>query len=170
MLATEARLDWHCCRPMPLAVCRLHRRPSRRVTVESSEKAVRSAILILEDVADYRSLLQSGFKHTQPEAVRCFPCANRASRKRADADERFFVCGITFELSRHQRCDARARSAKMYNVPPTGPARPTVGAGLTRTLGRTINRQSPLALLNSESASMTVDPYLRRRRQSRTGI
>ena len=40
--------------------------------------------------------------------------------------------GLTFELSRHQRCDARARVAKMYRVPPTGPAWPAVGAQLER--------------------------------------
>ena len=41
-------------------------------------------------------------------------------------------CGLTFELSRHQRWDARARLAKMYRVPPTGPAWPAVGARLER--------------------------------------
>ena len=40
--------------------------------------------------------------------------------------------GLTFELSRHQRCDARARVAKMYSVPPAGPAWHAVGARLER--------------------------------------
>ena len=40
--------------------------------------------------------------------------------------------GLTFELSRHQRCDARARVAKMYRVPPTGPAWHAVGSQLER--------------------------------------
>ena len=40
--------------------------------------------------------------------------------------------GLTFELSRHQRCDARARVAKMYRVPPAGPAWHAVGARLER--------------------------------------
>ena len=40
--------------------------------------------------------------------------------------------GLTFELSWHQRWDARARLAKMYSVPPTGPAWPAVGAQLER--------------------------------------
>jgi hypothetical protein len=39
---------------------------------------------------------------------------------------------LTFELSWHQRWDARARLAKMYRVPPTGPAWPAVGAQLER--------------------------------------
>ena len=38
------------------------------------------------------------------------------------------VWGLTFELSRHQRWDARARVAKMYRVPPAGPAGHAVGA------------------------------------------
>ena len=41
-------------------------------------------------------------------------------------------CGLTFELSWHRRCDARARVAKMYRVPPAGPAWPAVGARLER--------------------------------------
>ena len=40
--------------------------------------------------------------------------------------------GLTFELSRHQRCDARAWMAKLYRVPPAGPARRAVGARLER--------------------------------------
>ena len=40
--------------------------------------------------------------------------------------------GLTFELSRHRWWDARARMAKMYRVPPAGPARPAVGARLER--------------------------------------
>ena len=40
--------------------------------------------------------------------------------------------GLTFELRRHQRCDARARMAKMYRVPPAGPAWHAVGARLER--------------------------------------
>ena len=40
--------------------------------------------------------------------------------------------GLTFELSRHQRCDARARAAKMYRVPLAGPAWHAVGARLER--------------------------------------
>ena len=43
----------------------------------------------------------------------------------------FWRC-LTFELSRHQRCDARARMAKMYRVPPAGPAWHAVGARLER--------------------------------------
>lgn len=39
---------------------------------------------------------------------------------------------LTFELSWHRRWDARARLAKMYTVPPTGPAWPAVGAQLER--------------------------------------
>ena len=42
------------------------------------------------------------------------------------------LCGLTFELRRHQRCDARARMAKMYRVPPAGPAWHAVGARLER--------------------------------------
>ena len=42
------------------------------------------------------------------------------------------LCGLTFELSWHRRWDARARLAKMYSVPPTGPAWPAVGAQLER--------------------------------------
>ena len=42
------------------------------------------------------------------------------------------VWGLTFELRRHQRCDARARMAKMYRVPPAGPAWRAVGARLER--------------------------------------
>ena len=42
------------------------------------------------------------------------------------------LCGLTFELSRHQRWDARARLAKMYRVPSSGPAWPAVGARLER--------------------------------------
>ena len=33
-----------------------------------------------------------------------------------------FLWSLTFELSRHQRCGARARLAKMSCVPPAGPA------------------------------------------------
>ena len=43
-----------------------------------------------------------------------------------------FLRCLTFELSRHQRCDARARVAKMYRVPPAGPAWHAVGARLER--------------------------------------
>ena len=43
----------------------------------------------------------------------------------------FWRC-LTFELSRRQRCDARARVAKMYRVPPAGPAWHAVGARLER--------------------------------------
>ena len=39
---------------------------------------------------------------------------------------------LTFELSGRQRQDARARLAKMYSVPPTGPWWPAVGAPLER--------------------------------------
>ncbi len=39
---------------------------------------------------------------------------------------------LTFELSGRQRQDARARLAKMYRVPPTGPWWPAVGAPLER--------------------------------------
>ena len=44
----------------------------------------------------------------------------------------WFLCRLTFELSWHRRWDARARLAKMYTVPPTGPAWPAVGAQLER--------------------------------------
>ena len=44
--------------------------------------------------------------------------------------------GPTFELRRHQRCDARARMAKMYRVPPAGPAWHAVGARLERGVRR----------------------------------
>ena len=40
--------------------------------------------------------------------------------------------GPTFELRRDQRQDARARLAKMYRVPPTGPWWPAVGPRLER--------------------------------------
>ena len=52
-------------------------------------------------------------------------------REREQTGGRFWRC-LTFELSRHQRCDARARMAKMYRVPPAGPARHAVGARLER--------------------------------------
>ena len=39
-------------------------------------------------------------------------------------------CGLTFELSWSQRHDAQARVAKMYRVPPTGPAWHAVGSQL----------------------------------------
>jgi hypothetical protein len=42
------------------------------------------------------------------------------------------LCCLTFELSGRQRQDARARLAKMYRVPPTGPWWPAVGAPLER--------------------------------------
>ena len=51
--------------------------------------------------------------------------------KRADRRKRV-LCGLTFELRRHGRCDARARMAKMYCVPPAGPAWHAVGARLER--------------------------------------
>ena len=51
--------------------------------------------------------------------------------RREDADE-WLLCGLTFELSWHRRWDTRARLAKMYTVPPTGPAWPAVGAQLER--------------------------------------
>ena len=40
--------------------------------------------------------------------------------------------GLTFELRGRQRWDARARLAKMYRVPLTGPAWPAVGAPFER--------------------------------------
>ena len=40
--------------------------------------------------------------------------------------------GLTFELSRHQRCGARARTARMYSVLLAGPAWHAVGARLER--------------------------------------
>ena len=52
-------------------------------------------------------------------------------REREQTDGRFWQC-LTFESSRHQRCDARARMAKMYSVPPAGPAWHAVGARLER--------------------------------------
>ena len=42
-----------------------------------------------------------------------------------------FRC-LTFELSRHKRCDARARTAKMYRVTLAGPAWHAGGARLER--------------------------------------
>ena len=41
-------------------------------------------------------------------------------------------CGLTFELSRHRRWDARPGLAKMYRVPPDRAWRPAVGARLER--------------------------------------
>ena len=55
---------------------------------------------------------------------------SRASR--IEELSRWFSRGLTFELSRHQRCDARARMAKMYRVPPAGPTWHAVGARLER--------------------------------------
>ena len=43
-----------------------------------------------------------------------------------------FLRGLTFELSGRQRQDASARTAKMYRVPPAGPAWHGVGARLER--------------------------------------
>ena len=51
--------------------------------------------------------------------------------------------GPTFELRRHQRCDARARMAKMYRVPPAGPARHAVGARLERGVRRRALSEAP---------------------------
>jgi len=45
-------------------------------------------------------------------------------------------CCLTFELSRHQRCDARARMAKMYREPPAGPA----GGGWGHAVGARLER------------------------------
>jgi hypothetical protein len=43
------------------------------------------------------------------------------------------VC-LTFELRGRQRWDARARTAKMYRVPPTGPWWPAAGAPFERVV------------------------------------
>ena len=43
-----------------------------------------------------------------------------------------FVCGLTCELSRHRRWDARPRRQKMYTVPVAGAWWPAVGARLER--------------------------------------
>ena len=53
------------------------------------------------------------------------------------------MCCLTFELSRHQRCDARARVAKMYRVPPAGPAWHAVGARLERGVRRRALNEAP---------------------------
>jgi hypothetical protein len=50
--------------------------------------------------------------------------------------------GLTFELSGRQRQDARARLAKMYCVPPTGPWWPAVGAPLERGVRHQFARQA----------------------------
>ena len=42
------------------------------------------------------------------------------------------LCRLTFEVRRGRRRDARARLAKMYSVPPTGPWWPAVGPRLDR--------------------------------------
>jgi hypothetical protein len=44
--------------------------------------------------------------------------------------------GLTFEVRRRRRHDARARLAKMYRVPPTGPWWHAVGARLDRVVRR----------------------------------
>ena len=51
--------------------------------------------------------------------------------ERAQPGGWFWRC-LTFELRRHRRWDARARMAKMYCVPPAGPAWHAVGARLER--------------------------------------
>ena len=53
-------------------------------------------------------------------------------RKQRQRQNMRFLRSLTFELSWHRRWDARARLAKMYRVPPTGPAWPAVGAQLER--------------------------------------
>ncbi len=59
--------------------------------------------------------------------------ARRASGTRAKRKQRCMLAvRLTFELSWHQRWDARARLARMYRVPPTWPAWPAVGAQLER--------------------------------------
>ena len=70
------------------------------------------------------------------------------------------MCSLTFELSWHRRWDARARLAKMYSVPPTGPAWPAVGAQLERGVrlhrGAT-DKQSPMCLmLNQERHALIL--------------
>jgi hypothetical protein len=42
------------------------------------------------------------------------------------------LCGLTFELTRHQRRDARPGLAKMYRVPPDRAWWPAVGAPVER--------------------------------------
>ena len=70
------------------------------------------------------------------------------------------MCGLTFELSWHRRWDARARLAKMYTVPPTGPEWPAVGAQLERGVrlhrGPT-DKQSPIFwMLNQERHALIL--------------
>ena len=55
--------------------------------------------------------------------------AHRGAFRTAEA-QKWRLCGLTFELRRHQRRAARARLAKMYRVPPTGPGGPPLVLGL----------------------------------------
>lgn len=60
---------------------------------------------------------------------------------------------LTFEPSWHRRWDARAQSAKMYRVPPTGPAWPAVVAQLERG----VRRQREAKLLPMHEFSELAD-------------
>jgi hypothetical protein len=64
-------------------------------------------------------------------------------------NEADFQRRITFELSWHQRWDARARLARMYKVPPTWPAWPAVGAQLERGVRPHWVHLTPMTLLYS---------------------
>ena len=58
-------------------------------------------------------------------------CADGSGQKMQRQSVRF-LRSLTFELSWHRRWDARPGLAKMYRVPPAGPAWPAVGAQLER--------------------------------------
>ena len=63
---------------------------------------------------------------------------------------------LTFELSRHQRCDARARVARMYRVPPARAWWLAVGPRLER--GVRPHLPCPRKAARSGSRAMLTDP------------
>ena len=65
--------------------------------------------------------------------------------KQRQRQNMWFLRILTFELSLHQRRDARARMAKMYSVPPAGPAWHAVGARLERGVRQRCAKLAPTA-------------------------
>jgi hypothetical protein len=82
----------------------------------------------------------------RPAALPPRGCSIHADRRTSywPSDTIFLGC-LTFELRGRQRRDARARLAKMYRVPPTGPAWPAVGAPFERG----VRRHCVLCVLNT---------------------
>ncbi len=130
-----AETDSACCRSVGL-LGRTKSEPARRLPKRSSRKgrAVWPACTARPKRDDLTEASAARVHGSGGQLVkRQREPSKRASGTRAKRKQRCMLAErLTFELSWHQRWDARARLARMYRVPPTWPAWPAVGAQLER--------------------------------------